>query len=903
MSYRRSWLAILAVFCLMAPPTWAQAQHALPAAPPPAPPTLAWAMGQAKTSQDTLYVAVTAEKVDPPPGLMPSISGDSVRQVAVAYGQIVQDFGDVTAVAPPTMTVLNMDPGDPDPYDGLPPSDALKLLAGSLSDSQWALLTGTQGLGYDDLIDMRQQELFRAQFPGGSLHVQQDMSGGGTSLPDITLTANDLRAARLRLCQQVSLSLPNVGQPHSYSGMGTEPDGKPHYTAFYNIGTTDTVYGAQLRAVVPNTPKPSDLSEDSLNATIPLAGIKTVGDLIGRIGVTAHLELYADPRYASRLVILAGPMSARAGDLLQALALCVRGTYRHVGPAYVLTDDLMGLGTRQMILSRFAQQADEARAGAMGDAGDHLYARGGLMALPAADPGLSVTPAEMAQDPNAANAPPGFQMAVEIPFAQMTTTQQALARKELQQFQQQESASPNNPTWQVSLNGTIMLQAQPMLQLLTPAVPCPVSLNLNTFGGQLFQPSAKLAAQIQAQQDAKQQARWQAQEAQKPKTTLSPAPPKTASPLLPRRAVLAHPRTAQEVVALVASMRRLGLNQLWLDVFSEGKSHLDGKPDILTEALAKTRGTGIVVVPTLNVLTWNTDAPKAAQDLTVLGENSAQAADAENRYSAIVSQGKTPDQADAQPPTATLSVWPAAPTVVATLTALVQRLAATPGVGVIALQGTTTDSYNHDPDQNYGGSGTDLGYTLSLRLTYLRRTHVDPIDLSIGVSDPVGQMASVPDFESEMGADAQQAMQSVNGQWNAVRAAADVSLMRQLLAAAQAGAGHLMPLLVRQRGVSGFNGDWWGLWASPNAPLPSLTTKAQQAGFMNPSNNGYATFAHSQCPVDIYHISLWGASSSSNFSSAVSQLTPGWDGFVLDLDDGNANTSGNPLAALTPNSP
>jgi hypothetical protein len=901
MSYRRS---LLAAFCLLTLPTWAQAQNALPARPPTAPPTLAWAMGQAKASQDTLYVAVAAEKVKPPSNAAPLTPDESVRQIAVTYGQIVQDFGDVTAVAPPTMTVLNTDPGDPDPYDGLPPTDALKLLAGSLSDAQWALLTGTQGLGYDDLTDARQQGLFRAQFLGG-LVIQQVLDNSATPLPGITLTADDLRVVRLRLCQQVSIMLPVIGQPQSYSGMGIEPDdGKPHYiSGFIDNTDADTVYGVQLRAVVPNTPKPSDLSEDSLNAAIPLAGIKTVGDLIGRIGVTAHLELYADPRYASRLVILAGPMSARAGDLLQALALCVRGTYRHVGPAYVLTDDLMGLGTRQMILSRFAQQADEARAGAMEDAGDHLYARGGLMALPAADPGLSVTPAEMAQDPNAANAPPGFQMAVEIPFAQMTTTQQALARKELQQFQQQESASPNNPTWQVSLNGTIMLQAQPMLQLLTPAVPCPVSLNLNTFGGQLFQPSAKLAAQIQAQQDAKQQARWQAQEAQKPKTTLSPAPPKTASPLLPRRAVLAHPRTAQEVVALVASMRRLGLNQLWLDVFSEGKSHLDGKPDILTEALAKTRGTGIVVVPTLNVLTWNTDAPKAAQDLTVLGENSAQAADAENRYSAIVSQGKTPDQADAQPPTATLSVWPAAPTVVATLTALVQRLAATPGVGVIALQGTTTDSYNHDPDQNYGGSGTDLGYTLSLRLTYLRRTHVDPIDLSIGVSDPVGQMASVPDFESEMGADAQQAMQSVNGQWNAVRAAADVSLMRQLLAAAQAGAGHLMPLLVRQRGVSGFNGDWWGLWASPNAPLPSLTTKAQQAGFMNPSNNGYATFAHSQCPSDIYHISLWGASSSANFSSAVSQMTPGWDGFVLDLDDGNANTSGNPLAALTPNSP
>ena len=58
------------------------------------------------------------------------------------------------------------------------------------------------------------------------------------------------------------------------------------------------------------------------------------------------MELYADPRYSDRKLSVQGT-SASAGDLLRALALAVTGTWRVVGPAYLLTDDLEGLGVRQ----------------------------------------------------------------------------------------------------------------------------------------------------------------------------------------------------------------------------------------------------------------------------------------------------------------------------------------------------------------------------------------------------------------------------------------------------------------------------------------------------------------------------------------------------------------------------
>ena len=108
--------------------------------------------------------------------------------------------------------------------------------------------------------------------------------------------------------------------------------------------------GRRCAKARPNLPKPGELSTDTLTAPVPLAGVRTVRDLVIRIGLAQHLELYADARYAARTVILAGAKSAPAGDLLSALALCVSGAYRKVGPAYVLTDDLVRLGRQKHVL-------------------------------------------------------------------------------------------------------------------------------------------------------------------------------------------------------------------------------------------------------------------------------------------------------------------------------------------------------------------------------------------------------------------------------------------------------------------------------------------------------------------------------------------------------------------------
>ena len=103
------------------------------------------------------------------------------------------------------MTLPNTDPGTPNPYDEMPPADALKMLLGTLSDAQWKALTGSAGLGLSSLTTDSQRQLYQALFPGESLtlHQQHDSGSGAPQdwahLPKLTRT--DLMQATLRLGQ------------------------------------------------------------------------------------------------------------------------------------------------------------------------------------------------------------------------------------------------------------------------------------------------------------------------------------------------------------------------------------------------------------------------------------------------------------------------------------------------------------------------------------------------------------------------------------------------------------------------------------------------------------------------------------------------------------------------------
>ena len=106
----------LAHFALLLPalaflPMAAPAQDAVPVKPP----TLAAALATVKPPEGEVVLIVAAEKTPLPSGATPPGTGASLNETAAAFGRITQDFGVVTAVAPPTMTLLNAAPGTPRP--------------------------------------------------------------------------------------------------------------------------------------------------------------------------------------------------------------------------------------------------------------------------------------------------------------------------------------------------------------------------------------------------------------------------------------------------------------------------------------------------------------------------------------------------------------------------------------------------------------------------------------------------------------------------------------------------------------------------------------------------------------------------------------------------------------------
>lgn len=877
-------------------PRAAPAQDAVPVKPS----TLAAALAAIKPPEGEVVLVVAAEQTPLPPGATPPGAGASLNETAAAFGRITQDFGDVTAVAPPTMTLLNAAPGTPNIYADLPPGDALKLLAATLSPAQWKLMTGASGLGLDDLGTDTQHSLFLAQFPGGVLRVMPEhtpLSMPGRGEPSQNLSA-DLPRARLRLRREVMLMLPSPEHENSFYNI-FEPDDPAHKRYELEIGEApkDTLYGVQSRQEVPNAPKAGELDYDqpALRKTVTSDGIKTVGDLVARVGAECKLELYADRRYESRTVTLAGVRTAPARRLLRALAFCLTGTFRRVGPAYVLTDDVLGLGTRRQIWAEFERQAEGLRRKPLDAAGDALITAHSPDDLSTSADPLALSPAQAKQARQ--ESPAGYGPGLQLPFSALTPAQQQAARQKIALFNQYR----DHYKWlkggeTVSLDGKLSLEASPKLELIVPSLAEPVAMNNGPSLQELFRPSSEM-------QNKMREARA-AQPAAPAPIALKPAPAPPLAGLLrliPHRAILAQVRTPADVDALVASMKTVGLNELWLDVFSGGVCRVPVPPgaiqagiappppdagDVLAEAVRVTRGSGIRIFAALDLLAWGIKTPAAIQERTILGE-------IEKEAEARRETQETPFPGAGAP--TTVSVSPFAPPVQAALRSLVQSLASRPGLAGIVWRETAPPGYEKAGD---GQQRPEFGYAGDARLSFLRHAHMDPLDVPLQNGGQAN--TSLPEFEGgSEGA-------KLSEEWDKFRSGGDVLLLRGL-ADLWAARGVRRPILVRQRRQT-WGDDWFGSWDGPAKPLPAhhSSWEAVESGASYPEASDAQAKMTSQ--TALLRLSPWSGSSQDALAEELTRSLTGkrWDGFVLDLTP-DARFGGplpidgeNPLAGLTP---
>jgi len=95
------------------------------------------------------------------------------------------------------------------------------------------------------------------------------------------------------------------------------------------------------------------------------------------LAAATKLELYCDPRYVNREVITVGRLDkpAEAGEVLDALRVSLSATWRKVGPAYVLTNDLVGIGARRHAINAAVRKWTDGVSASVDKADRDLVAR------------------------------------------------------------------------------------------------------------------------------------------------------------------------------------------------------------------------------------------------------------------------------------------------------------------------------------------------------------------------------------------------------------------------------------------------------------------------------------------------------------------------------------------------
>ncbi len=390
-------LRLLLLACLL--PSSALAQQ--PAPGPPGPPLLTLAqalraMPAASVGDGAVVLTVSPERVMPaPPSDTPADPLDNPiatpQSLAAHYGRLGGWFGHVYALAPPTMTVLNTSPALADlPLSLLASQHPTPFLIGSFSADQLRQLA-TTGLAFGDMTP-DQQALVKPllphplrlvpkslgepagvdfQKPGADIDAlvkQQQAANKAYEAQSRTISEEEIAGAlRLHgfLASEFTFDSPagsGISMNPGDQGFQTTGAFKLAHGGFTDIGgwrPEGNPINSYLKADAPNAPKEGDFNWNrrDLERPVLLGSVRAVDDLTARLAKATGLELYADPHFGPQPVLVVGDVKKpqAVGDVMQALALCVCGAWRQVGPAYVLTDDVQGLGSRQEFLREMVQ--------------------------------------------------------------------------------------------------------------------------------------------------------------------------------------------------------------------------------------------------------------------------------------------------------------------------------------------------------------------------------------------------------------------------------------------------------------------------------------------------------------------------------------------------------------------
>lgn len=656
------------------------------------------------------------------------LSPDAPLPEALAYyGRQLIRSGSLTVVAPVDMKVLNTRLGVPDIYSGLPRDTKLRLLEASLTAGQWRQLGSPDGLGAGDL-KRDQQALFNGILPDPFAFQKAKVQG--TQLQNsgerITLPPEARANVRLRLERIPTFSFPAETRPNSWVRFN---DGRPRSegqemlildnAAFINSFRNDA-YGAELAYYLPNRLKPGDLRFESsaLDVAIPLSQPVTIGALVKRIAAATKVELYADPRAASLPVWTAG-RSARAGDLLRAICLAVTGTFRKVGSAFVLTDDLQGLGARVCKIDEWTNDAGMKEAELLATANATLKAQKAEERIDFAEGASLPLPADRLRG--------------------IAPTWRSIEEGGRQDF----ALVDLDPDWQTRLRqevtrGNSMIR-DPQREGATHAgadrVRITVTLNLS-----YLVPGVGVVDGSQTGGAGWGTRGW-------PENTAENKKPEAQAglPEVPIRALHVAPATADEASRFAAEAKQHGFTHLWIELPEKGAK------EFLESCVKACREQGIAALAVVRLLYRTStakDEPQVADtDLNTLGES----ASAYQRRRAPLALERESEQWRER--FARRGDWLRidSPELRAAAAKRVTDIAAVPGIAGMVLRDMAPPGYLDSGKGQFPVTreGWDFGLTPAYRLAFLRQEGIDPIDIAMLNMGSFSGHWNLPFFPSE----------------------------------------------------------------------------------------------------------------------------------------------------------
>jgi len=299
----------------------------------------------------------------------PDLSAPHDASGLAAFDRHMACCGGINVIVPTEMVLIDASLSDQaNLFEGLSRSDKIVYLMSTLTEGQWRK-ANTKGITLADLQGDQRAALasiLPKSFKYDCYQVNPDGSLKGQGL-DGEVGSDDISQVGIRFYRSLYLMV-RMLNANGYTAAINDSSGKhsPGDTVIYReLGANESrtsLFGVTIRSIAPNGQKPSDLNyrDSGLDTIVDVPKTATVGQLVAMTSHAVNTPIVVDCRAAQRKVVFLGE-HARAGDLLQAIALALTATYRRIGNTYDLTSDLAGIGERR---ARIAFWYDEAKTAA-----------------------------------------------------------------------------------------------------------------------------------------------------------------------------------------------------------------------------------------------------------------------------------------------------------------------------------------------------------------------------------------------------------------------------------------------------------------------------------------------------------------------------------------------------------